>query len=56
MTRERFEKTRKRLIREYKSKLIEKTSRYCPDSEMPVVVTGGEYERISFGSRQKGRQ
>jgi hypothetical protein len=32
--------------------LIEKTSSYRPNSEMLVVVTDGEYERFSVGSRR----
>jgi hypothetical protein len=41
---------------DYKGMLIEKTSAYYPDSEILVVVTDGEYERLSVGSRQERRQ
>ena len=37
----------------YRAMLVEKTSTYCPNSEMLVVVTDGEYERFSVGSRQE---
>ena len=37
---------------DYETMLIEKISAYYPDSEIPVVVTDGEYEQFSFGLRQ----
>jgi len=36
----------------YVAKLIEKITAYCPDSQIPVMVTDGEFERLSFGVRQ----
>lgn len=34
------------------AKLIKRISAYCPDSEIPVMVTDGVSERLSFGVRQ----
>jgi len=36
----------------YGAMLIEKITAYCPDSEIPVMVTDGESERLSFGVRR----
>lgn len=36
---------------DYGAMLIEKISAYYPDSEIPVVVTDGESEQFSLGSR-----
>jgi hypothetical protein len=38
--------------RDYKAMLIEKISTYSPSSEILVVVTDGEYEQLTVGSRQ----
>jgi hypothetical protein len=40
----------------YRGMLIEKTSTYYPSSEILVVVTDGENERLSVGSRREGHQ
>jgi hypothetical protein len=37
---------------DYRLMIIEKISTYYPSSEILVVVTDGEYERFSVGSRQ----
>lgn len=37
---------------DYKEMLIEKISKYQPSSEILVVVTDGNFERLSIGSRQ----
>jgi hypothetical protein len=42
--------------REYRIMLIEKISTYSPVSEILVVVTDGEYEQFSVGSRQERLQ
>ena len=35
--------------------IIEKLSAYSPDSEIPVMVTDGEFERFSLGVKQDSR-
>ncbi len=41
--------------RNYRLMLIEKISTYYPSSEVLVMVTDGEYERFSVGSKQERR-
>ncbi len=36
----------------YGAMIIEKISEYSLDSQIPVMVTDGESERLSFGIRQ----
>jgi len=38
--------------RDYEAMIIEKISEYSLDSQIPVMVTDGESERLSFGIRK----
>ncbi len=38
--------------RDYGAMIVEKVSRYYPDSQIPVVVTDGESKQFSVGVRQ----
>jgi environmental stress-induced protein Ves len=38
--------------RGYGAMIIEKVSGYYPDSQIPVLVTDGEFKQFSFGVRQ----